>query len=105
MISGNHQPLLQYAERDPAEEQWRLLEVFLLVVDMLLMLDPMRREATSYSINMAIGCAQRQLLHPLYFFFQPTVLARGKKKYRCACCFCLAETRSYQGVKVEDSER
>jgi hypothetical protein len=23
MISGNHQPLLQYAERDPTEEQWR----------------------------------------------------------------------------------
>jgi hypothetical protein len=23
MISGNHQPLLQYAERDPAKEQWR----------------------------------------------------------------------------------
>jgi hypothetical protein len=23
MISDNHQPLLQYAERDPAEEQWR----------------------------------------------------------------------------------
>jgi hypothetical protein len=22
MISDNHQPLLQYAERDPAEEQW-----------------------------------------------------------------------------------
>jgi hypothetical protein len=23
MISDNHQPLLQYAERDLAEEQWR----------------------------------------------------------------------------------
>jgi hypothetical protein len=23
MISDNHQPLLQYAERDPVEEQWR----------------------------------------------------------------------------------